>query len=252
MLIPRAHRLAVMSLFFAAVACSGAQKTASDPTDEATDGDKSGSSSAVGQPAPDLSIQTVNGKGDIGLNDLHGKVVVVDFWATWCGPCRQSFPVLEALSRKHGGKVAIVGVSVNDEPDGVADFAKELGTTFPIGWDKDHAIAQRWKVESMPTTYVVDEKGTVRYVHAGYHGDEGTKLQNELSKLLSKTDSSSSSKPAPSPDTKVDPAPAPSPEATQTDDAPPVVTKSTKKTGKAKPTKKRSSKKKRRKTDASS
>ena len=126
----------------------------------------------VGKAAPDLSVKTVNGKGEITRDSLAGKVAIVDFWATWCGPCKQSFPKLEELAKQNQGKVQVVGISVDDKSDGVADFAKSNGATFPIGWDDGHAIANRWKVDSMPTTYILDSSGTVRYIHAGYHDGE--------------------------------------------------------------------------------
>ncbi len=137
----------------------------------------------VGKGAPDLSIQTVNGKGQITRDSLSGKVAIVDFWATWCGPCKQSFPKLEELAKQNQGKVQVVGISVDDKADGVADFAKSNGVTFAIGWDDGHAIANRWKVDSMPTTYILDGSGTVRYIHAGYHDGEADVIAKELATL---------------------------------------------------------------------
>ncbi len=137
----------------------------------------------VGKGAPDFSIQTVNGKGQITRDSLSGKVAIVDFWATWCGPCKQSFPKLEELAKQNQGKVQVVGISVDDKSDGVADFAKSNGATFAIGWDDGHAIANRWKVDSMPTTYILDGSGTVRYIHAGYHDGEADVIAKELATL---------------------------------------------------------------------
>jgi cytochrome c biogenesis protein CcmG/thiol:disulfide interchange protein DsbE len=137
----------------------------------------------VGKGAPDLSIQTVNGKGQITRDSLSGKVAIVDFWATWCGPCKQSFPKLEELAKQNQGKVQVIGISVDDKADGVADFAKSNGATFAIGWDDGHAIANRWKVDSMPTTYVLDTSGTIRYIHAGYHDGEADVIAKELATL---------------------------------------------------------------------
>ena len=137
----------------------------------------------VGKAAPDLSVKTVNGKGEVTRDSLAGKVAIVDFWATWCGPCKQSFPKLEELAKQNQGKVQVVGISVDDKADGVADFAKSNGATFAIGWDDGHAIANRWKVDSMPTTYILDSSGTVRYIHAGYHDGEAEIIAKELATL---------------------------------------------------------------------
>jgi cytochrome c biogenesis protein CcmG/thiol:disulfide interchange protein DsbE len=148
----------------------------------------------VGKGAPDLSIQTVNGKGQITRDSLSGKVAIVDFWATWCGPCKQSFPKLEELAKQNQGKVQVVGISVDDKSDGVADFAKSNGATFAIGWDDGHAIANRWKVDSMPTTYILDGSGTVRYIHAGYHDGEADVIAKELATLAAEPPSAGKAK----------------------------------------------------------
>jgi cytochrome c biogenesis protein CcmG, thiol:disulfide interchange protein DsbE len=171
-------------------ACGGSKPAPMVPTDKAggEGGDGKGPAE-VGKPAPDLSIQTVNGKGQITRESLSGKVAIVDFWATWCGPCKQSFPKLEELAKQNAGKVQVVGISVDDKSDGVADFAKSNGATFPIGWDDGHSIANRWKVDSMPTTYILDSSGTVRYIHAGYHDGEADAIAKELATLASEPSS---------------------------------------------------------------
>jgi DsbE subfamily thiol:disulfide oxidoreductase len=193
-------RLSVGVLVLALAGCgSKGAKTAAD-----SKGSDSGHAE-VGKTAPDLSIQSLNGKGEVSLEKLQGKIVVVDFWATWCGPCKQSFPKLEELSKKLGDKVEIVGVSCDDEKKGVLEFAKENGATFAIGWDEGHTLAQRWKVDNMPTTFIVDGTGTVRHVHNGYHGDsEAKEIEKEIAGLsdtvgsgskVAKSDSKSEGKP---------------------------------------------------------
>jgi thiol-disulfide isomerase/thioredoxin len=164
--------------------CGGSKHAAKSPTASDTASNTSNGPAEVGKPAPELAVQSVNGKGKISLESLQGKVVVVDFWATWCGPCKQSFPKLEELSKKTGGKVEVVGISVDDQVDGVADFAKTNGATFAIGWDQGHTVANRWKVDTMPTTYVLDGSGTVRFVHDGYHDGETDKMAKEVAQLV--------------------------------------------------------------------
>ena len=144
------------------------------------DGDPSAGPAEVGKVAPTLKIDTLNGKGAITLESLSGKIAVVDFWATWCGPCKQSFPKLEELAKQNTGKVQVVGISVDDKADGVAEFAKANGVTFPIGWDDGHSIAGRWKVDTMPTTYILDTTGKVRFIHAGYQDGEADAIAKEL------------------------------------------------------------------------
>ncbi len=202
--------VAVVLSLAALVGCGSSSKGAKSASD--------GSGHAeVGKPAPDLSIQTLNGKGDISLDSLQGKVVVLDFWATWCGPCKASFPKLEELSKKMGDKVEVVGISVDDEKTGVLEFAKENGATFAIGWDEGHAIAGRWNVKNMPTTFIVDGSGKVRYIHAGYHDGETKEMEKELATLMDEAPSSSATRVAkndePSTETKSETKEEPKPEA---------------------------------------
>ncbi len=202
------------------LACGGAKKHAEDPSSAAaaSPGEAREGPAEVGKPAPDLSIQSLNDKGPVKLEGLGGKVVIVDFWATWCGPCRQSFPGLEALSKRHAGQVTVVGVSVNEEQDGITDFAKEMGATFPVAWDKGHAIADRWKVATMPSSYILDGTGTVRFVHAGFHEGDEVALEKEVASLLGKAapaepkrEAPATAAPAPSSDEPAAEAPKPPP-----------------------------------------
>ena len=181
----------------AAVACGG---SASESKTAASSGSGDGHAE-VGKPAPELSVQTLNDKGKISLDSMQGKVVVVDFWATWCGPCKQSFPKLEALSKKVSDKVVIVGVSVDDEKKGIVEFAKENGASFAIGWDEGHTIANRWKVGTMPTTFIVDATGKVRHIHDGYHDGETDVMEKELNVLVSEAGSTPSTANAKTDDT---------------------------------------------------
>jgi len=170
-------------------ACGGSKKPPMTPTPDG-EGGKAGPAE-VGKPAPELKLATVNGKGSITLESLSGKIAVVDFWATWCGPCKQSFPKLEELAKQNTGKVQVIGISVDDKADGVADFAKANGATFPIGWDDGHTIAGRWKVDTMPTTYILDTTGKVRFIHAGYKDGEADVIAKELATLASEPSSGS-------------------------------------------------------------
>ncbi|MGH7329010.1 MAG: TlpA family protein disulfide reductase, partial [Polyangiaceae bacterium] len=119
------------------------------------------------------------------LSKLSGKVVVVDFWATWCGPCKKSFPKLQELNVKYKASgLEIVGISEDDDKGGIADFGSTLGAKFFIGWDQDKSIAGKWHVEAMPTSFVIDKKGIVRFVHAGYHDGDEAEIEKEIKGLL--------------------------------------------------------------------
>jgi peroxiredoxin len=185
--------LAFVALSLMISACGGALGAAQGPGE-------------VGKKAPSLAIQSLNGKGEVSLTSLTGKVTVVAFWATWCEPCKKSLTQLEELRAKSGGTIEVIGISVDDTSSGVAEFAKAQGLSFPIAWDENHSLMWRWSVEAMPTTFVVDGKGRVRFVHEPDKKiDQADLITREVAQL---TDES-----AP-PDTKADVA-STTPAATQ-------------------------------------
>lgn len=139
----------------------------------------------LGQQGPDFAEKTVAGNRTISLHGLSGKVTVVDFWATWCEPCKKSFPKLEALNAKYGSDgVEIVGISEDDDTSGIKDFATNLGAKFPVVWDENKSIASKWQPKTMPSTFVLDKSGRVRFVHLGYHDNEEAVIEREIKSLL--------------------------------------------------------------------
>jgi peroxiredoxin len=170
--------LCSLVLVSALVACAGSEG-----------GDAKSASGAshplVGNAAPTLLLDRVDGKGKIDMNKLSGKVVIVDFWATWCEPCKKSFPKLQELLTKYGANgLEIVGVSEDDEKGGVSDFGTTYGAKFPLTWDNGKSVAGKWDPKSMPATFIVDRKGVVRFVHLGYHDGEETEIEKEVKGLL--------------------------------------------------------------------
>ncbi|HVY29731.1 MAG TPA: TlpA disulfide reductase family protein [Polyangiaceae bacterium] len=138
----------------------------------------------VGAPAPAFELREVSGGGDQSLEAYAGKVVIVDFWATWCKPCKESFPAYQKLVTQMGGDLVVVGVSQDDDSKGIAAFLSETGAKFPVVWDDGKAVAKSYDPPSMPTAFVIDKSGIVRFVHVGYRpGDEAT-LEDEVRSLL--------------------------------------------------------------------
>lgn len=138
----------------------------------------------VGAKAPSFDLPAQHGSGRASLDSIRGKVTIVDFWATWCEPCKMSFPKYQALLGKYDGDLAVVGISEDDEPDGIAEFAKDTGVEFVLAWDRDKRVAERYKPEAMPTGYVIDKEGLVRYVHAGYHEGEEAAIERHVKALV--------------------------------------------------------------------
>ncbi len=172
----------VTALAVAASACGGA---AEDGKESSTASDKG---SLVGNPAPDFAVKAVAGpKGTVSLKGLRGKVVLVDFWGTFCEPCKKSFPKLQDLHTKYGASgLRIVGISEDevDDRDKIPGFADTYGAKFTLGWDEDKSIAKSYKPETMPSSFIIDRKGVIRFAHVGYHDGEEAEVEKEIQELL--------------------------------------------------------------------
>lgn len=123
----------------------------------------------VGSRFPDLAAADLEGE----LPDLRAaKVVIVDFWASWCGPCRQSFPVYEELHRQYADDgVVIVAVNVDERPSDMEKFLSRHPVSFAVVRDASQEFVSKVSPPSMPTSFVLDGEGVVRFVHRGFHGD---------------------------------------------------------------------------------
>ena len=111
-------------------------------------------------------------------------MLIVDFWATYCTPCAKEFPKLQALADRHAGAVLVYALSEDDTTDGIAAFVRKTGVRFPIGWDQGNSISQRYNLDKMPTSFIVDKKGIVRFVHGGYADGEEDEIGREVEQLL--------------------------------------------------------------------
>jgi len=133
--------------------------------------------------APEISVQ-VGGK-EWSPASAKGKVLIMDFWATWCVPCKESFPHLDAIYRKYKDKgLQVVGVTGDDDKALVDKFVKDTKVTFPIGYDASSKGTETYKVDKMPTSFVIDRKGVIRYPHGGYTSDDAAQIEKEVQELL--------------------------------------------------------------------
>ncbi|MEM9254895.1 MAG: TlpA disulfide reductase family protein [Pseudomonadota bacterium] len=141
---------------------------------------------AVGDVAPEVTLPRMPDTGEeLSLESLRGKVVYLDFWASWCGPCRISFPQLEDLRLELGAQgFEVFAVNVDEVEDAALDFLTELPVSYPIVWDPSGASSASYGVLGMPTGYLIDRQGVVRDIHQGYTEGDGEKLRAAIENLL--------------------------------------------------------------------
>lgn len=119
-------------------------------------------------PAPDFTLKSLDGPA-LRLAEQRGQVVVVNFWASWCAPCKVEMPHLNKLADKYRDTgVVLLGVNVDDDPAKAAAEARKLGIRFPVLLDTAKQVSRAYRLDAMPTTVLVDRDGQVRYVHQGY------------------------------------------------------------------------------------
>lgn len=119
-----------------------------------------------GVQAPDFTGELIDGTS-ITLSELQGKPVIINFWATWCGPCVKEMPAFERLKDDFGDKIGIIAVNCGDDAGTVKDFVEENGYTFPVVLDEEYSISMLYPTNSIPYTVVVDAEGRVTHISTG-------------------------------------------------------------------------------------
>ena len=134
--------------------------------------------------APDFTLRTMGGP-NLRLHEQRGSVVLLNFWATWCGPCREEMPHLNRLYEKYrrSGFVTL-GVNIDDEPAKAAELAAKLGVKFPVLLDTDKNVSKVYDMGGMPATVVIDRDGRVRFLHKGYREGFEKTYEQQIRALL--------------------------------------------------------------------
>lgn len=139
---------------------------------------------APGTVAPDFTLKSTSGH-NVRLKEQRGQVVLVNFWATWCAPCRQELPELEKLQAQYGkAGFRLLAISVDEEARNADAMLRRLGLNMTTLHDRDKRVARRYDVDAMPATVVVDRKGVVRYVHRGYRSGYEKSYEKQIKELL--------------------------------------------------------------------
>ncbi|MGB5447990.1 MAG: TlpA disulfide reductase family protein [Woeseiaceae bacterium] len=137
-----------------------------------------------GQPAPDFALKSSTG-ANMRLSEYRGDVVMINFWATWCGPCRQEMPLLDELyTRYQRVGFNLLGVNIDDDSRRAMKMIDELGVSFPVLFDARKEVSKLYEVEAMPVTVLVDREGRVRHVHHGYKPGYEEKYLDQIRSLL--------------------------------------------------------------------
>ena len=139
----------------------------------------------VEQLAPDFTLEALTGP-NLRLQEYRGQVVLINFWASWCGPCRQEMPVLDRLHQRYEqAGFAVLGVNVEGKRGPAEKIAKQSNVSFPVLIDSGQRVSKEYDLEAMPSTVVVDRDGLVRYIHRGYKPGDESKYLEVVKQLIS-------------------------------------------------------------------
>ncbi len=140
----------------------------------------------VGDSAPSFRARTLDGSQTISNEDLKGKVIFVDFWASWCPPCLKSLPDFEQLQTSFSGRndVVVLAINLDENPQDANKFLSTLDVTYKILADSEGKIPESFGVSTMPSSFIIDKEGVIRYVHKGYKSGDVSKIKSEIEQLL--------------------------------------------------------------------
>ena len=140
----------------------------------------------IGQPAPDFALRSLDNE-NLRLSEHLGEVVVVNFWATWCGPCRQEMPLLDEMYGKYRlAGLVLFSVNIDDTQDRAIEMARTLKVSYPVLFDTRKEVARAYQIGTMPVTVLIDREGVVRYVSEGYKPGYEKRYTDQLRELLNK------------------------------------------------------------------
>jgi thiol-disulfide isomerase/thioredoxin len=135
-------------------------------------------------PAPDFTLKSRSGE-NIKLSELRGEVVMINFWASWCAPCRQEMPLLEELYKKYSDLgFTLLAVNVEEDSSKADILLRDIPVTFPVLYDNTNKVTKLYKVVAMPSTIIVDRNGNMRYLHRGYLPGYEEEYKKQVSELI--------------------------------------------------------------------
>lgn len=138
----------------------------------------------IGTKATNFTLKKFNGT-NLTLSNLRGKVVLLDFWASWCAPCREELPFLDILNKTYGNSnFEVVAVNIDNKPEKAYDFLKKYSVKLTPVWDQEKQVVGAYDVETMPTTFIIDKEGWIRFVHSGFKAEQFSEYKKQIEYLL--------------------------------------------------------------------
>lgn len=138
----------------------------------------------IGQPAADFALRALHGS-NTRLSEHAGEVVLMNFWATWCGPCRQQMPMLESLHERYRrAGLVVLGVNLDDRSHRAAEMAATLGVSYPVLWDEHKHVSRSYAIGDLPATLLIDRNGIVRDIQLNYKPTQNEHLAEQVRALL--------------------------------------------------------------------
>jgi peroxiredoxin len=140
----------------------------------------------VGDTVPSFKANSLDGSKTVDINDLAGKVVFVDFWASWCTPCLKSLPEFEKLQTSFASRddVIVLAINLDEDPESANKFLEKINVSYEILADNTGEIPAAFGVSAMPSSYIIDKSGVIQYVHKGYKSGDVDKIKSKIEQLL--------------------------------------------------------------------
>ncbi|MDT8407281.1 MAG: TlpA disulfide reductase family protein [Methylococcales bacterium] len=140
---------------------------------------------SVGEPAPIVTLPSLTGDADVALDQFRDKVVYLDFWASWCAPCRTSFPILQSWQQKYQEQgFTVVAINLDEDKDAALRFLQHYPVTFTTLRDAQEHWAEVYAIEAMPTSFLINRQGVIHSVHSGFTETGATALEQQIQQLL--------------------------------------------------------------------
>jgi thiol-disulfide isomerase/thioredoxin len=138
----------------------------------------------VGQRAANFTLKTFAGE-KVSLSDQRGKVVLLDFWASWCAPCKEEMPFLDLLQKTYGGEdFVVLAINIDNHPRNAVEFLKRYSIKLTSLWDENKQVVAAYNIETMPSSILIDQEGWIRAIHSGFRVEDFPRYKQEVEKLI--------------------------------------------------------------------